>query len=169
MLKAMIFIDGANIFHTAQIFRTNFRIDYRKLADVLVGSRQLIRVYYFTAEETPPSAKQIKYHDKLQNLGITVATRPLRKKGNSFIEKGVDVALVTEMLYLGFRNAYDVAILVSGDNDYVGAVQKLKSEGKIVEVAAFNCGIGRELRLSADMFIALDDIASSIEQVRRTD
>lgn len=169
MSSVMVFIDGANIFHTAMLFRANFRVDYRKLADVLAGSRQLIRVYYFTAAETLPSAKQIKYHDKLQNLGITIVTRPLRRKGNSFFEKGVDVALVTEMLYLGFRNAYDVAILVSGDNDYVGAVQKLKSEGKIVEVAAFNCGIGRELRLSADKFIALDDIAPSIEQVIRTD
>lgn len=166
MLRVMVFIDGSNIFHTVKCFRPDFRVDYQKIVNVLTGERQLIRIYYFGAEEVPPREKQSKFHEKLQSLGMTVIIRPLQMRNDIFVEKGVDVALVTEMLYLGLRNAYDVAILVSGDSDYIGTVQKLKSEGKIVEVAAFNCGIGRDLRLAADTFVALDDLAEFIEQKR---
>jgi len=163
MFRVMVFIDGSNVMYTAKLLRANFRVSYLKLAQTLAGSRMLVRTYYFGSEGTPPPQKQIDFYEKLKRLRINVIKRPVRRKGDRMIEKGVDVALTTEMLSLGFMNAYDIAILVSGDNDYVGAVQKLKDVGKIVEVAAFECGLGRELRLSADKVIILDDIADSFE------
>lgn len=46
------------------------------------------------------------------------------------MEKGIDVALVVDMLCMAFRNAYDVAILVGGDSDYRTAVEEIKRWGK---------------------------------------
>ena len=163
MYRVMVFIDGSNIMHTAHHFRANFRVGYLKLAQTLAGSRPLIRTYYFGSEGIPPSQQQIDFYEKLQREKINVIKRPVRRKGARTIEKGVDVALATQMLSLGFFNAYDVAILASGDSDFVGAVQQLKILGKTVEVAAFECGLGRDLRLSADKVIILDDLADSIE------
>ena len=163
VLKVIIFIDGANIFSTSRQFRSNFRVDFFKLAQTLVGSRQLIRTYYFGSEGILPNQKQLKFYEKLQRSGISVILRPLRRRGDNLIEKGIDVALATEMLSLGFRNAYDIAILVSGDSDYIHTVNKLKNIGKIVEIAAFKCGFARELQLSADRVIILDELADQIE------
>jgi uncharacterized LabA/DUF88 family protein len=50
-------------------------------------------------------------------------------------EKAVDVRLACDMIML--RDIYDTAIVVSGDQDYVPAVQVLKDAGKSVVSVAF--------------------------------
>jgi uncharacterized LabA/DUF88 family protein len=44
-------------------------------------------------------------------------------------EKGVDAALVTDLLSLAWQRAYDVAVLVSGDADYIPAVEYVQEQG----------------------------------------
>ena len=69
-------------------------------------------------------------------------------------EKGTDVQLAVDMLTHAFKNNYDVAILIAGDNDFAGAVQAVKDNGKHVEVALFGKeGTSQELRNVADMVI----------------
>jgi uncharacterized LabA/DUF88 family protein len=48
-------------------------------------------------------------------------------------EKGVDTAIVTDILSLAWEDAYDVAILVSSDADMIPCVQRVQEKGfKIV-------------------------------------
>ncbi len=58
-------------------------------------------------------------------------------------EKAVDVKLAIDLLEL--RPLYDVAIIVSGDGDYVPAVQALKDSGKRVVNVSFKTRNGRLL------------------------
>jgi uncharacterized LabA/DUF88 family protein len=58
-------------------------------------------------------------------------------------EKAVDVRLATDLIML--REIYDVAILVSGDQDYVPAVQVVKDAGKTVINVAFEDKKGKLL------------------------
>lgn len=51
------------------------------------------------------------------------------------LEKGTDVNVAVQMLSKGFQNAYDIAILVSGDTDYIPVVESLHNLGKIVVLA----------------------------------
>ena len=159
----MVFIDGSNILHSSQRFKPGFKIDYVKLIKELVGGRNLIRPYFYCAHKVPPDNKEVKFHEALKRQGVAVVTRRLRQRGDQLIEKGVDVALVTDMLGMAFKNAYDVAVLVSGDEDFVGAVDDIKRLGKRVEVAAFEFAASRELKLMADHFVPLESLASKIE------
>ncbi len=52
-------------------------------------------------------------------------------------EKGVDSALVTDMIRLAWEGAYDVAVLVSSDSDFIPAVEYLDSRGFKVIQAGF--------------------------------
>jgi len=53
-------------------------------------------------------------------------------------EKCVDVALATKMLYFAaLPAAYDVAVLVTGDQDYVPVVRAVRSLGKRTMLASF--------------------------------
>ena len=52
-------------------------------------------------------------------------------------EKETDINLATHMVAKGFQNAYDIAVLVSGDTDYIKVVETLHSIGKIVVIAHF--------------------------------
>lgn len=58
-------------------------------------------------------------------------------------EKAVDVKLATDLIML--RDIYDLAIIVSGDQDYVPAVQVVKDAGKTVINVAFETRSGKLL------------------------
>lgn len=50
-------------------------------------------------------------------------------------EKGTDINIAVNMISKAYTNAYDIAILVSGDTDYVPVVNQLHNIGKIVILA----------------------------------
>ena len=52
-------------------------------------------------------------------------------------EKGIDTAIVTDMIGLAWEDAYDVAVLVSSDSDFIPAVEHLSRRGLRVIQAGF--------------------------------
>ncbi|KJU82632.1 hypothetical protein MBAV_005174 [Candidatus Magnetobacterium bavaricum] len=58
-------------------------------------------------------------------------------------EKTVDVKLATDMIML--RDIYDIAVIVSGDQDYVPAVKVIKDSGKHVVNVSFETRSGELL------------------------
>ena len=58
-------------------------------------------------------------------------------------EKAVDVKLASDLIAL--KDIYDIAVIVSGDQDYVPAVQVIKDYGKRVVTVAFERRDGRLL------------------------
>lgn len=76
-------------------------------------------------------------------------------------EKAVDVKLATDLYIL--RSIYDVAIIVSGDQDYVPAVQAIKDHGKIVINVAFEARNGRLLPGGARRLNQVTDSALTVK------
>ena len=61
-------------------------------------------------------------------------------------EKCVDIQLAVEMLhYATVPNAYDVAVLLSGDKDFIPALTLTRQKGKQVEVVSMRMGCNRAL------------------------
>jgi hypothetical protein len=58
-------------------------------------------------------------------------------------EKAVDVKLATDMIIL--KDIYDIAVIVSGDQDYVPAVRVIKDFGRHVVNVAFETRGGKLL------------------------
>lgn len=52
-------------------------------------------------------------------------------------EKGIDTAMVTDMVRLAWEEAYDVGVVVSSDSDFVPAVELLDSRGLKIVQAGF--------------------------------
>jgi nijmegen breakage syndrome protein 1 len=132
-----------------------------------------IRGYYYDSVEEPLDSKKQGFFDFLRGLSITVVTKKLRFKSiickhcnekdvNVPYQKGVDVALVTEVMSLANEQAYEIAIIISGDNDFVDAINYIKSKGKKVWVASFvNC-LGEDTMRVADRCIQLDKMFTTI-------
>jgi uncharacterized LabA/DUF88 family protein len=165
--RVVILIDGNNLDKSAQAFKQKFRVDYSKLLRHLTGENKLIRAYFFDCvpkEGQPGYDEKTKFLDALRAKGITIIHRPLRyKQDGTAYQKGVDVALATEMLFLCVQDAYDLAIVVSGDSDYAHAVDRVKHTGKNVHVASFRSSLSEDLRQVADKVIMLDDLAPDFE------
>ena len=164
--RVMIFIDGSNLYHS---LKGNFKrtdIDMGKLAQKMLDRRRLIRVYYYNARVGRKEEPERYQHQ--QAFFNSVSSTPyfeLRLGRLVYVnwphsppyEKGVDIQLATDLLTHSFKNNYDVAILVAGDNDYVGALQSVKDNGKNVEVALFGREqTSRQLREVADRVIVMD-------------
>ena len=162
--RLMIFVDGANVNKGSEQF--NFFIDYEKLKDILMskitGNIKLIRPYYYSA--TTGEKKYQLFHNRLEFIGYE--TRILNMK-KGWGQKGVDIKLAVEMLSFGFNDKYDIAILVSGDKDFLPMVEMVKDLGKTVIVASFDHCCSGDLQRKADQYISLTKVKTKIKQIRK--
>jgi len=164
--RVMIFIDGSNLYHSLKGHFRRTDIDMGKFSRRLLEKRRLIRIYYYNATVGRREEPE-RYRDQ-QAFFASVSAIPyceLRLGRLVYTnwpsappyEKGVDIQLTTDLLTHSFKNNYDVAILVAGDSDYVGALQAVKDNGKHVEVALFGKErTSRPLREVADKVVTID-------------
>lgn len=61
-------------------------------------------------------------------------------------EKGVDAAIITDLLTMAFDDNYDIAVLVSGDADHALAVRYIQKKTDKQVIQAFFKSHGDELR-----------------------
>ena len=74
-------------------------------------------------------------HLDLLHAGIDTKFQPMSHSTNT--EKGIDVAMAIKVLEVGLANTMDLAILVTGDGDFVPLVQALMKNSIQVAVAYF--------------------------------
>ena len=154
--RVAIFIDGSNLYHSLEDNCKRYDLDFDAFTLKLRKGRPMFRSYYYNvlrdSGRNPQAYQdQQKFLSTLYNtpyMDVRLGTSKLR--GDTSVEKGVDIMLATDMLRLGWDDSYDVAILVSGDGDFAYAVQTVKNMGKHVEVAAFSANLSRELSQVAD-------------------
>ncbi len=165
--RVMIFIDGSNFYHGLKNnIGKNTDIDFTKLAVAISGKRLFIRTYYYNApldQQMDPEKyrKQQKFFEKLRNTPnlMVVLVRLQKRVVDSkvvYAIKGDDIHLATDMIVLASKNAYDTAVLVSGDGDFVPAVKAVQEMGKRVENYYFKSGHSWHLRQTCDLSVLMD-------------
>ncbi|MFQ5979057.1 MAG: NYN domain-containing protein [Candidatus Heimdallarchaeota archaeon] len=140
-----------------------FNIDLHRLVRELTKDQQLIRPFYYTSFN-PDNAAQVAFLERLELTDFHVIRTPLRRRGEVLVEKGVDVALVTDLLAYAFRKAYDLAIIVSGDSDFLNAIKEVMRLGIQLHIACFKANASREMKSAGDLFIPLDSLAEQVEK-----
>jgi len=142
--RVTAFIDGFNIYHSlveAHLFNRKW-LDYFSLARAFVKtSTQLVTdIYYFSAIvpwDQHKAARHRTYISALRSVGVNVAlgkfkTVTRRCQGTckewykTYEEKETDVNIALTLLRLAMEDAYDVALLFSGDSDLVPAINAVK-------------------------------------------
>jgi len=139
MERVICLIDGFNLYHSiARLDRPRLKwCNYRALAErFLVSGQRLERVLYFTAIATHYPSKAQKhgwYIQALEEHGVeTVLGRFKRvkrkcpkcgKSGNVSHEKETDVNMAIRLSHLAHTDAFDTALLVSGDSDFASAIR----------------------------------------------
>ncbi|ATZ61153.2 MAG: NYN domain-containing protein [Methanosarcinales archaeon Met12] len=165
MKRVYVFVDGNNFYHGLKHNVGFTDIDFYKFGLKLAKlkpKRELIRVYYYNAPHKQDSSKRYKDQQRFFNAVKRTPYTELKlgrlvPRGNTFIEKGVDIQIAVDMARFAVNNVYDVGILVSGDGDFAPAVEFAKSTfGKHIEHAYFATGKSRHLQDVCDDFILLD-------------
>lgn len=148
MRRAVAFIDGQNLFHSARAAfgHTHPNYDVLALANRLCGLQgwQLAQVRFYTG--IPARTDDPRWHQfwsaKLAVMGrqgVHVYSRPLRYhtktvrlpdgRALTFMageEKGVDVRIALDVIRLAHRDEYDVAVLFSQDQDLSEVAEEVR-------------------------------------------
>lgn len=162
--RIAIFIDGSNLYHGLKNNTGRTDVDFKKFCDFLLNNRRLTRIYYYNApkkaqdDSTGYKSQQSFFSRIKQTPFLELKLGRLEKRGGILIEKGVDVLITVDMIKYARNNAYDTAILVSGDGDFAPALEFLKEFGKHIENAYFSKGRSNNLANHSDRFINLDNL-----------
>ena len=167
--RVAVFVDGANLYHSIKNYYKGV-LDYGRLLSAAVGGRKLLRATFYIVEKQEtdetqgtPSARSFVYN--LNKFGYKVRSKPLvvhetltAEGERSVSHKGDwDIGLVVDMMRLA--NHADAYVLVSGDGDYVEAVEYLQSEKGIrVEVISAAQCTSQALLDVCDLHTDLADI-----------
>jgi uncharacterized LabA/DUF88 family protein len=154
-----IFIDGNNLFHAARSH--NVDIDYNKLLRVLLGDGRLLRAFFYTGVDVGAERQQ-GFLLWMRRNGFRVVQKELKTFYDGTRKANLDVEIAVDMLSLAGR--YDTAVLVSGDEDFVYAVNAVAYKGCRVEVAGFRSNTAPKLIDVADCFIDLGEMADSVRK-----
>lgn len=160
-LKAMIFIDGSWLYKSRQILfdaleaEAGFEIDYKRIPDIIAQELaeslglniDVVRTNYFGTipvnKQGYNPVKQRSFYDFLSvqcGYDIDIMEIDFRKEPDAHPdEKWVNVGLAASMMqYATIPGAFDVAVLVGGDPDYVPLLRRVRSLGKRIFLVAMN-------------------------------
>ncbi|RKZ28596.1 NYN domain-containing protein [bacterium] len=160
--RAMVFIDGNNLYFGLKKNVGNYNLNYEKFLERLTEKYDLIRGYFYTAlfkkeDDERLFNNQQKFLTYLMEVPyMQVVTGRMERRGDDLIEKGVDVQLAIDLVRFGAEKVYDVGFIVTGDGDYAPAVEAVKDMGLNVISAFFPFEVSIHLKHVCDKFIALD-------------
>src|SRR5437867_1621774 len=153
-MKICIFFDGQNFYRSLLRYDETLRVDYDRLAAWITqqvggGAAMFGGAYYYVGVSAgaPPLVEGFLKGLELRP-GYFVKRDPrVRRAGRCptcgaeyeyTTEKRVDTRLVADLIHYAANGAYDAAVLVSGDDDFVPAVEAVNALGKQVWVATWS-------------------------------
>lgn len=157
--RVAIFIDGANLFYAIQDL--GIEVDYLKFLSFLTDGSPLFRCIFYTGVNSN-NEKEQKFLYWLSRNGYQLVTKELIQRSNGSKKANLDVEIVLDMI--GLAGSYDTAVLVSGDGDLAGAVNRLTSQGIRVEVLGLRAMTSSTLIDAADAYINLETIKQKIRK-----
>lgn len=193
----------SNLFRIrTEIGRSEYHVDFEKLPKVLAGvASQAVGQDLFLAksclfgcypvnvdpiDEEAAKGRREFYEFLQEDFGFDIDIYPsdfrgmrLRKDERDGVsgpdEKYVDIAVASSMIYHAAVNAYDVAIAVLGDRDFVPALRTVRRFGKKVLLVSFrgSCasdytdGLSSDNERIVDFDVAwINDLLEQLELVK---
>lgn len=150
-MRVALFFDGNNFYRSMDAFDPTVELDYDQLAawvvDAVAGPQaQFAGAYYYTGFSESSGLDRFLRGLEMRT-GFFVRREPIVDRAMSCphcdgevlyrIEKRVDTRLVAEMIQLAAVGAFDRAVIFSGDEDLVPAVDAVQALGRQVYVASW--------------------------------
>ena len=128
---------------------------------MLLGDGRLLRAFFYTGVDVGAERQQ-GFLLWMRRNGFRVIQKELKTFYDGSRKANLDVEIAVDMLSLAGR--YDTAVLVSGDEDFVYAVNAVAYKGCRVEIAGFRSNTAPKLIDVADYFIDLGEIADRVRK-----
>jgi uncharacterized LabA/DUF88 family protein len=150
--KLIVFIDGGYLRRILEKFwEISLISDPRKFASAISTIADMvpnhdpidffyvhldtIRIYYYDAIVSTDDQKYPEFRKFFEDLKLNYTSqsplelkfgRLIKGKDEKYRQKGVDVLLSTDLVVKTFQNHYDLAMIITGDDDFLDAVKIVK-------------------------------------------
>ncbi|MCK4444194.1 MAG: NYN domain-containing protein [Thermoplasmata archaeon] len=174
MDRSVLFIDGA---YFAKVLKNEYgepRIDFLKLSGRLCEGTERLRTYYYNCmpyQSSPPTDEERERYSRADKFVYTLESLPrfevrlgkLSYVRGEYVQKRVDILLAVDLVRMSWGRQIQRAILVTGDSDFVPAVQAAKDAGVLVQIYFSPNAIHDELLdVCDDRFEITSDIVDAV-------
>jgi uncharacterized LabA/DUF88 family protein len=174
--RAAVFIDGAYLTKILDVDFGKPKIDLARFSDILCGKNERLRTYYYNCmpyQSCPPTEEERRRFAAMDKFVYTLKKLPrfevklgrLGCIGGEFIQKRVDIALAVDLVRLSCGRMIGKAVVVTGDSDFVPAIEAAKESGILVVLYYSPSSIHDELLSAVDESVVID--GNLIRQVER--
>jgi uncharacterized LabA/DUF88 family protein len=184
--RIAVFIDGGYLDKILQLEFNRARIDYEALSRWMARDVDILRTYYYnclpyksnqpTQEQAQQYSNAQSFHSKLNRLpyyevreGVLEFRGIDRDTGRPiYQQKRVDILLGVDMVKLASKGKITHAAILTGDSDFLPAVEAIKGEGVMLWLYhSVYCDPARgiSLRPHRDLFDRADDRTAITQRV----
>jgi len=166
MKRVSIFIDGNNFYYGLRKLYGKHKslkgFDFESFAKFLADKNKVVDIFYYNAqldrEHNPEKYEsQKQFFEKLKKIpNFHLILCKLLKRNITgtnkvyYIIKEDDINMAVDMVERACGDEYDIAVVVSGDGDFVPAVKAVQRKNKIVENIYFEHSSSRNLKSHCD-------------------
>ena len=137
-IRTAVFIDNG---YLSKVQNDGARIDFLKFCNAVCDTHERLRTYFYdckpyvseppTEEERARLSQYDKFAGRIEALPrFQMRYGKLRKnKDGSFEQKRVDILLAVELVRLSWSGQIGYAVIVTGDSDFVPAIEAAKDAG----------------------------------------
>ena len=138
-------------------------MDMGRLLDLLKKDRELIRATAYSpiVDDSDEPLQEQRFVKPFVPFDYRIVTKPMKRFSDGSVKGNLDIELVVDMITMCER--LDVITLISGDADFLKAIQYVQSKGIKVEVASFPKSTSVELRAVADEYLDLSKLHSKFK------
>ncbi len=168
-MKVMLFIDGTWLYYSiferldrgcpivdkfGYFWQNRYQVDWAALPQLICqklqprrqhGPFELVRVFVFTSYKagTLKTSDRYKMFEEMQRQP-NYELHMLETVGKN--EKCVDISLAVEMIhYATIPNSFDVAVVLTGDKDFMPAMKRTRQKGRQVALASMRSACNRDI------------------------
>ena len=163
--RVAVFIDNG---YLSKVLTDGTKIDFVKFCDTVCGNNERLRTYFFdckpykseppTEEEKAKLSQYDKFARKIEALPrFQMRFGKLRKnKDGTYEQKRVDILLAVELVRLSWSDQIQYAVIVTGDSDFVPAIEAAKDAGVITKLYYSRSSVHDELLSAVDERFEMD-------------
>jgi CxxC-x17-CxxC domain-containing protein len=157
--RGMAFIDFENINITARKEFGLRYINFGKLREILLKDLRHVGCILYL----PFKMRDLQGHIQKSGLEVKVVNPG----------KSIDGRLILDLVTGAWRNDFDIAVIASGDRDYIPVAESVKRMEKVVRIASFSKALAYGMGSVSDDVINLDehikDISLQVYKYKCTD
>lgn len=165
--RAAVFIDGAYLTKILDVDFGKPKIDLAGFSEILCGDYERLRTYYYNCmpyQSSPPTDEERRRFASMDKFVYTLRKLPrfevklgrLGCVGGEFVQKRVDIALAADLVRLSCGRMIQKAVLVTGDSDFLPAIEAAKEAGVLVTLYYSRSSIHDELLSAVDESAVID-------------